>query len=118
MTVAALAVAMFVAFIVVEQRVDEPLVDLGFFRDRQFSGAVFLAAATFFTYGGFIYFNALFLQDVRGYSALAAGFLSLPAAVPALIGGPLSGYLVGTRDRDDLSYARPLSIDTLAPARW
>jgi predicted MFS family arabinose efflux permease len=97
LTVCALAVAMFVAFIVVELRVDEPLVDLGFFRDRQFSGAVFLAAATFFTYGGFIYFNALYLQDVRGYSAFAAGFLSLPAAVPALIGGPLSGYLVGTR---------------------
>jgi hypothetical protein len=28
------------------------------------------------------------------------------------------GYLVGTRDRDDLSYDRPLSIDTPAPARW
>ena len=96
-TAFALAAVMFVAFIVVELRVDEPLVDLGFFRDRQFSGAVFLAAATFFTFGGFIYFNTLFLQDVRGYSALAAGFLSLPAAVPALIGGPLSGYLVGTR---------------------
>ena len=28
------------------------------------------------------------------------------------------GYLVGTRDRHDLSYERPLSIDTPAPARW
>jgi hypothetical protein len=28
------------------------------------------------------------------------------------------GYLVGTRDRDDLSYERPLKIDTPAPARW
>ena len=28
------------------------------------------------------------------------------------------GYLVGTRDRGDLSYERPLSIDTPAPARW
>ena len=28
------------------------------------------------------------------------------------------GYLVGTRDRSDLSYERPLSIDTPAPARW
>jgi hypothetical protein len=27
-------------------------------------------------------------------------------------------YLVGTRDRDDLSCERPLSIDTAAPARW
>lgn len=28
------------------------------------------------------------------------------------------GYLVGTRDRADLSYDRPLSLDTPAPARW
>jgi len=28
------------------------------------------------------------------------------------------GYLVGTRDRSDLSYERPLSIDTPARARW
>ena len=68
-----LAGAMLVAFIVVERRVSEPLVDLGCFRDRQFWGTVFLAAATFFTFGGFIYFNTLYLQDVRGYSALAAG---------------------------------------------
>ena len=74
---------LFVAFVVVELRVDEPLIDLGFFRDRQFAGAVFITAATFFTYAGFIFFNALYLQDVRGYSALAAGFLTLPAAVPA-----------------------------------
>jgi hypothetical protein len=28
------------------------------------------------------------------------------------------GYLVGTRDLSDLSYERPLSLDTPAPARW
>lgn len=28
------------------------------------------------------------------------------------------GYLVGTRDRADLSYERPLTMDTPAPARW
>jgi predicted MFS family arabinose efflux permease len=93
----ALAALLFVAFIVVELRVDEPLVDLGFFRDRQFAGAIFLTVATFFTFGGFIYFNALYLQDVRGYSALAAGALTLPAALPGLIGGPASGFIVGTR---------------------
>ena len=29
-----------------------------------------------------------------------------------------TGYPVGTRDRSDLSYQRPLSIDTPAPKRW
>ena len=28
------------------------------------------------------------------------------------------GYLVGTRDRRDLSYVRPLTIDARAPNRW
>ena len=28
------------------------------------------------------------------------------------------GYQVGTRDRTDLSYARPLTLDVQAPARW
>jgi len=28
------------------------------------------------------------------------------------------GYLVGTRDRSDLSYQRPLTISAPAPARW
>jgi hypothetical protein len=28
------------------------------------------------------------------------------------------GYLVGTRDRSDLSYERPLTVDVPAPARW
>jgi SnoaL-like domain len=28
------------------------------------------------------------------------------------------GYLVGTRNKSDLSYERPLSMDTPAPSRW
>lgn len=28
------------------------------------------------------------------------------------------GYLVGTRDREDLSYERPLTMDNPGPARW
>jgi SnoaL-like domain len=28
------------------------------------------------------------------------------------------GYQLGTRDRSDLSYERPLTVDTAAPARW
>jgi hypothetical protein len=29
-----------------------------------------------------------------------------------------AGYLVGTRDRDDLSYTRPLTMDAPGPQRW
>ena len=53
-------------FAVVELRVHEPLIDLRVFRDRQFSGAIFITVAAFFAYSGFVYFTALYLQQVRG----------------------------------------------------
>ena len=93
----ALDVVLASAFVVVERRSREPLVDLRFFRDRQFSGAVFITVAAFFAFAGFVYENALYLQSARGYSALAAGVLTLPAALPTLAGGPLAGRLVATR---------------------
>ena len=85
------------AFLRVERRTAEPLLDLRFFRDRQFSGSTFITVAAFFAFGGFIYENTLFLERGRGYSALAAGLLTLPAALPTLAGGPISGRLVATR---------------------
>jgi MFS family permease len=86
-----------VAFVTVELRTREPLIDPRFFRDRQYSGAVFITVAAFFAFSGFIFFNSLYLQEVRGYSALAAGLLTLPAALPTLVGGPVAGRLVATR---------------------
>ena len=90
-------VALAFAFLRVESRTREPLLDLRFFRDRQFSGATVITVAAFFAFGGFIYENTLFLERGRGYSALAAGLLTLPAALPTLAGGPISGRLVATR---------------------
>ncbi len=84
-------------FLRIEKRTAEPLLDLRCFRDRQFSGVTFITVAAFFAFGGFIYENTLFLERGRGYSALAAGLLTLPAALPTLAGGPISGWLVATR---------------------
>ena len=47
--------------------------------------------------GGFLFLNALYLQDVRGYTALHAGLLTLPMAAANLVSAPLSGRLVGSR---------------------
>jgi MFS family permease len=81
-------------FVLVERRAREPLVDLRVFHDRQFSGALFITIGVFFVFGAFIFENARYLQDGRGFSALEAGLLTLPAALPSLPGGPLSGRLV------------------------
>ena len=61
------------AFLRVEWRTQEPLIDLRFFRDRQFSGVTFITVAAFFAFGGFIYENTLFLERGRGYSASRRG---------------------------------------------
>jgi EmrB/QacA subfamily drug resistance transporter len=86
-----------VAFAIVELRAQEPLIDLRFFHDHQFSGAVFITVAAFFAFAGFIFLNSLYLQRVRGYSPLEAGLLTLPAALPTLAGGPFAGWLVSVR---------------------
>ncbi len=75
----------------------EPLVDLRFFGSPPFSGAAGIAVAAFVALGGFLFLNTLYLQDVRGYSALRAGLCLLPMAGSMTIFGPISGRLVASR---------------------
>jgi EmrB/QacA subfamily drug resistance transporter len=92
--VAVLAVA---GLIVYERRRPEPLIDVRFFRSVPFSGATIIAVCAFASLAGFLFVNTLYLQDVRGYSALAAGLYTLPLALMTMIFGPLSGRVVGSR---------------------
>lgn len=89
----ALASVSLFAFLQVERRQDEPLLDLRFFSSASFSGAFAIASLSFFVFTGFLFLNTLYLQEVRGDSALWAGTLTLPAtaviALFALLGGQL-----------------------------
>lgn len=80
-----------------EPRRPEPLIDLRFFRSAPFSGATVIAVCGFAALGGFLFLNTLYLQDVRGLSALHAGLYMLPMAALTLVCAPLSGRLVGNR---------------------
>jgi EmrB/QacA subfamily drug resistance transporter len=91
------ALAALIAFIRYERRRPEPLIDLRFFRSAPFSGATLIAVFAFAALGGFLLLNTLYLQDVRGYSALQAGLYSVPMAAMTIIFAPLSGRIVGTR---------------------
>ncbi|EPD59755.1 MFS transporter [Streptomyces sp. HGB0020] len=92
--VAALALAGLLWY---EPRRDEPLIDLRFFRSVPFSGATVIAISAFAALGGFLFLSTLYLQNVRGLSALHAGLWMLPMAVPIVLCAPLSGRLVGNR---------------------
>ncbi len=80
-----------------ELRREEPLIEVRFFRSVPFSGATVIAICAFAGFGGFLFLNSLYLQDVRGFSALHAGLLLAPMALMMLIFGPLSGRIVGSR---------------------
>ncbi len=93
----AVSVAAIAALILYEPRREEPLIDLRFFRSAPFSGATIIAICAFAALGGFLFLNTLYLQDVRGYSALHAGLYTLPMAVMTMVFAPLSGRIVGAR---------------------
>ncbi len=80
-----------------EPRRQEPLIDLRFFRSAPFAGATVIAVSGFAALGGFLFLNTLYLQDVRHLDALHAGLFMLPMAAMALVFGPLSGRIVGSR---------------------
>lgn len=91
---AVLGLAAGTALVGVELRRREPLLDPRFFRSAPFSGATIAATASFAALGGFLFVNALYLQDARGFSPLHAGIFTLPMAAMTAVFAPISGRLV------------------------
>jgi EmrB/QacA subfamily drug resistance transporter len=92
-----LAAVALVGLVGYEPRRDEPLLDLRFFRSAPFSGATVMAVCAFAALGAFLFLNTLYLQDVRGFSALHAGLYTLPVAAMTVLLAPLSGRIVAAR---------------------
>jgi EmrB/QacA subfamily drug resistance transporter len=92
-----LALVALVGLLVWERRRREPLIELRFFSSVPFSSATVVAVCAFAAFASFLFLSTLYLQDVRGMSALHAGLALLPAAVTATICAPLSGRLVASR---------------------
>ena len=89
-----LALALLLAFVVIERRSPEPLVRLSIFRVRTVRAAnvvMFVVAAGLFA---MFFFNTLYVQRVLGYSALEAGLAFLPFTAGIIIGAGLSQRLL------------------------
>jgi EmrB/QacA subfamily drug resistance transporter len=87
-------VAALIGFIAAERRLPHPLLPLGLFRSRSFSGANLL---TFFLYAGlygYLFFFNLNLIQGQGYRASLAGLASLPFIVLLAAISRWSGKLV------------------------
>jgi EmrB/QacA subfamily drug resistance transporter len=84
-------VACFAAFIFREATARAPMLPLALFRVRNFAVA---NAATLTTYGGLMgssFFLTLYLQQVGGYTPLAAGFASVPVSLMLFFLSPRFG---------------------------
>jgi EmrB/QacA subfamily drug resistance transporter len=93
----AVAAATGLSFAWYEIRRHDALLDVRFFRSAPFAGATVIAVSAFAGLAGFLLLNTIYLQDVRGYSALHAGLFMLPMAAMTAIFSPLSGRIVGGR---------------------
>jgi EmrB/QacA subfamily drug resistance transporter len=96
----AVGVAAIAVLLAWSRRVAEPLIDLRFFRSLPFSGAALTAVTGMTAFAGFLFLITLYLQDVRGYSALTAGLCLVPMAVLMAGSAPLCGRFIaahGTR---------------------
>jgi EmrB/QacA subfamily drug resistance transporter len=67
-----------VAFIAWERRAPNPMLPLGLFRSRNFAVGNLATLTLYAGLGGGLFFVGLFLQQVAGYSATAAGAAFLP----------------------------------------
>lgn len=103
---AALAAASLAGLLLYEPRRTDPLIDLRFFRSVPFSGATVIAVSAFAALGGFLFLNTLYLQDVRGLSALDAGLYMLPMAAVVCVLSPLSGGSSPAADRASRCWSR------------
>ena len=81
----ALAVALFVAFVVRERTAREPMLDLRLFGNLRFTAASGSVTVSFFALAGFIFLITQFFQFLKGYSPLGAGVRVLPVAISVAI---------------------------------
>jgi EmrB/QacA subfamily drug resistance transporter len=91
------AITSFIVLVPYELRRSEPLIEPRFFASRPFSAATLIAIAAFMSFGGFLFINTLYLQDVRDFSPTVAGLCTLPMAAMTVICAPISGRITGTR---------------------
>jgi len=82
-------------FLLVEGRATDPLMPLQLLGNRSLVAAMGVTFVFMGTFGAQYYFFTVYLQDVRGYSALATGLAFVPAALLGTVSTKLSEKLLG-----------------------
>jgi EmrB/QacA subfamily drug resistance transporter len=90
----AVAAVLFIAFVLVEDRVSDPMLDLELLRkNRLFAAATTAALLNYAAVYGVVIFTAVFLEIAQSYSAQRAGLILLVEPVLMAALSPLAGRL-------------------------
>jgi len=92
-----LSLAALAVFVVVENRVRWPLVDLSLLHDPRFTALVVAGTIANIAYGVTIFLSTVYLQQVRDLDPLTAGLVFLGPSAGAALGGVLAGRLAASR---------------------
>ncbi|MDI9549800.1 MAG: MFS transporter [Chloroflexota bacterium] len=93
-----------IAFILIELRVPEPMIDLRLFRNRLLRVNLFTGFMTFIANSGTILLLPFYLQKARGLDVTAVGLMMAVTPIAVGIVAPLSGSL------SDRVGSRPISV--------
>jgi EmrB/QacA subfamily drug resistance transporter len=88
------AVVSLSAFILIERRTEQPLLPLGFFKQRDFVGAMVGMFFIMFALMGVLFYLPQFFQLVQGVSAAESGLRVMPLAVVMIVCAPIAGFIL------------------------
>jgi len=98
------SVAFLVAFVVIEARINEPMIELSLLRNRSFSGIMIAALVLSFSAFAFFTYTSIWMQSVLGFGAIKTGLTGIPlslaafatsAAIGRFLHGSKAGVIIG-----------------------
>ncbi len=87
------AVVLLIAFVLIERRAENPLMDFRLFRHLNFLASNISQVLAGMVELGMAYLLPFYLLLVIGMSPILAGFALIPATLPIILAGPLAGRL-------------------------
>ncbi len=93
---------LYIAFLITERFVAEPILPLNLFRNQVFAADMLLGLAAGMTLLGLVIYLPLFLQGVMGESATNSGVVITPMTVSITVGSAAAGIIIAKMQRYQL----------------
>ena len=89
-------IILLIAMVVVELRIDQPMLTLRLYKDRMFRNSNMVNTFSYGAFAAFLFLLPQLLQRLLGYSALKSGLTTFPQAVGVILASQFVGKLYHT----------------------